>query len=427
MAFPRMVRIRQDFERVRVDDVTASTVQQLQAQDLGETVLAGQTVAITVGSRGIANIATITKAVVDHVLSLGAIPFIVPAMGSHGGATAEGQKRVLEGFGITEEFLGCEVRSSMATVVVAETEHGIPVHFDKYASMADHVIIMGRIKPHTGFVGAVESGLHKMMLIGLGKHEGALTYHRAIKDYDFETIVRAVGRVVIEKCRVLTGIAIVENAYDETALIEAVAPADFFEREQALLKQAIEWLPQLPFSEVDLLIIDQIGKDISGTGMDTNIIGRKYNDHVATEKDSVNCKRIFVRSLTEKTNGNATGIGIAEFTLQRCVDQINMESTRINCITSSHPTGAMIPCVYASDKRAIEDALRTIGLTEPENAKVVHIRDTLHLGELEVSEACLQGSSTRPLTVIGDPSEMDFDDDEMMREIVPSTIDVSSV
>lgn len=417
MAFPRMFRIRQEFERSIIADVDAETSSQLQQLNLTPQVLPGQTVAITVGSRGIANIAKITKSVVEHVKTLGGIPIIIPAMGSHGGATAEGQRQLIENYGVTEEYLGCEIQSSMETVIVAETSQGIPVHFDKNAFAADHLIVMGRVKPHTGFVGDVESGLHKMMLIGLGKHAGALMYHRAIKNYSFGEIIQSVAEVVLKKCKVLAGVAIVENAYDETALIEAIPPHKFNERECELLKQAVAWMPKLPFPEADLLIIDQIGKNISGTGMDTNIIGRKYNDHVATEKDNSNCKRIFVRGLTPETKGNATGIGIAEFTLQRCVDQINVESTKINCITSSHPTGAMIPCVYENDKAAIEDALKTIGLTEPEDAKIMHIKDTLHLAELEISEAYMRGSNENQFEIIKENQSLDFDSENMLSDI----------
>ncbi len=416
-SFPQMFRIRQTFERTKVDDVASETTDQLTALNLADRLQPDETVAITVGSRGISNIAEITKAVVEHVKSLGGIPFIVPAMGSHGGATAEGQMKLIEGFGVTEEFVGCEIRSSMATVIVAETAQGIPVHFDKYAYLADHVIVMGRIKPHTGFVGEIESGLHKMMLIGLGKEAGALTYHKAIKDYSFGTIIKSVAEVVLEKCKVLAGVAIVENAYDETALIEAITPQQFYEREQELLKQAIAWMPKLPYPEVDLLIVDQIGKDISGTGMDTNIVGRKYNDHVAMENDNANCKRIFVRSLTKTTNGNATGIGIAEFTLQSCVDAINSESTRINCITSAHPMGAMIPCVYQNDRDAITDALKTIGMTEPEDAKVIHIKDTLHLAEMEISEVYLRDKQEQAFEVVDGPYEISFNKSEMINNV----------
>lgn len=416
MTFPKMVRVQQHFPRPTLDNVAKATMDQLDGLNLK--IQPDETVAITVGSRGIANIAVITKAVCDHVKSLDGVPIIIPAMGSHAGATAEGQRAMIESFGVTEEFVGAEIRSSMETVIVDETPQGIAVHFDKNAFECDHVIVMGRIKPHTGFVGEIESGLHKMMLIGLGKHTGALLYHRAIKNYSFGTIIRSVAQSVLAKCRILAGVAIVENAFDETACIEAVAPQNFYERECELLKLAISYMPSLPCTDVDLLIVDQIGKDISGTGMDTNIVGRKFNDHVATEKDQVNCKRIFVRGLTSKTKGNATGIGIAEFTTQRLVDEIDMESTRVNCITSSHPTGAMIPVTYSNDRSAIEDALKTIGLTDPPDAKVVQIKDTLHLGELLVSEAVVEAGLHVRAKIIGELQEMQFDDEGNLDNVV---------
>ncbi len=276
MAFPRMLRVRQKFDAPRVEDIAAEVDDQLDRLQLDQVVQPGQSVAITAGSRGIANIAVITKAICDHVKKLGGVPVIVPAMGSHGGGTAEGQQEILEGYGITQDFCGAEIRSSMETVVVDETPQGIPVHFDRNAFECDHVIVCGRVKPHTGFVGPIESGLQKMMLIGLGKHAGASIYHRAILDFNFLDIIHAVSSAVLEKCRILAGVAIVENAYDETGLIEAVAPENLYDREVELLKIAASWLPKLPFTEVDLLIVDEIGKGISGSGMDTNIVGRKF-------------------------------------------------------------------------------------------------------------------------------------------------------
>ena len=411
MTFPRMIRVRQKFDARRVADVSAEVQSQLASLKLGESIRAGQTVAITAGSRGIANIGKITRAVVEHVKSLGAVPFVVPAMGSHGGGTAEGQTGILAGYGITPEAMGCEIRASMETVIVDHTPQGIPVYFDKHASQADHVLIAGRVKPHTGFVGDIESGLHKMMLIGLGKHAGAKIYHRAIADYSFTEIVTAVAASVIKKCRVVGGLAIVENAYDETALIEAVPPAQFFEREKALLKLATQWLPRLPFVSADLLIIDRIGKNMSGTGMDTNVIGRKYNDHAATDKDVARCRRIFVRGLTEETHGNATGIGMAEFTNQRTVDSIDKKITAINCLTGLHPTAAMTPIAFESDREVITAALQTVGLVEPPQSKVIQISNTLQLAECLVSEAYLPELTGRDdLTALTEPIDMAFDD-----------------
>ena len=421
MSFPRMIRVKQTFDATRVNDIPGEVDRQLATLKLGTTVKPGQTVAITAGSRGIANIAIIIKAACDHVRKLGAKPIIVPAMGSHGGGTPEGQREIIEGYGVTEAFTGAEIRASMETVIVDTTPQGIPVHFDKHAFNCDHVLVVGRVKPHTGFVGPVESGLHKMMLIGLGKHEGAKIYHRAILDFSFLEIIRAVADVVLKKCRVVAGLAIVENAYDETGLIAAVPPSQFFERESELLTQARAWLPKLPFASTQLLIIDQIGKNISGTGMDTNVIGRKYNDHAATEHDDVSVKRIFVRGLTEATHGNATGIGIAEFTNTRTINQVDRKITAINCLTGGHPTAAMLPIAFDTDQGVIAAALPTLGLVEATKAKVVHISNTLHLSEVLVSEAYLPELQQRSdLTILSGPTEMDFDATGNLRPVVAS-------
>ncbi|GIX03870.1 MAG: hypothetical protein KatS3mg113_0876 [Planctomycetaceae bacterium] len=408
--FPRMLRVRQHFERPRVHDIASEVRRELAKLDWNQRLHPGESVAITAGSRGIANIALIIKTIVDDLRSRGAVPFIVPAMGSHGGGTAEGQLQILADYGITPQSMGCEIRSSMETVIVDHTPQGIPVHFDRHAWQADHVLIVGRVKPHTGFVGEIESGLHKMMLIGLGKHEGAKIYHRAIADYTFMEIILAVAESVIKRCKVIGGLAIVENAYDETALLEGVRPEDFFERERMLLKLAQQWLPRLPFPACDLLIVDRIGKNISGTGMDTNVVGRKYNDHAATEKDRARCRRIFVRGLTRETHGNATGIGLAEFTNQRTLDAVDRKVTAINCITGLHPTGAMLPIAFETDREVIAAALSTVGLIEPCRARVIHISDTLHLAECCVSEAYLADIPSRSdLELLTGPEPMPFD------------------
>ncbi|MSR59661.1 MAG: DUF2088 domain-containing protein [Planctomycetaceae bacterium] len=425
MPFPRMLRVRQKFECPRVDDIPAEVERQLAALKLSDKVKPGQTVAITVGSRGIANIAPLTKAIVAHFKKLKAVPFIVPAMGSHGGGTAEGQRAIVEGYGITEEFVGCEIRSSMETVIIDQTPQGIPVHFDKYAFGADHVVVAGRIKPHTGFVGEIESGLHKMMLIGLGKHAGAKVYHRAILDYSWIEIVSAVAHSVLQKCRIVCGVGFVENAYDETALIAAVAPEDFVRREKELLILAKAWLPRLPFKKVDLLIIDEIGKDISGSGMDTNVVGRKYNDHRATENDTVAVKTIFIRGLTEATHGNACGLGMSEFTNQRTIDSVDRRITAINAITGGHPPAAATPISFETDRDVLENALPTIGLTDPEHAKIVQISNTLHLAEVLVSDVYLSEIEKRDdLEIIDGPHEMEFDDDGNLYPVAAETAGV---
>lgn len=411
MSFPRMYRIRQSFDTPRLGDVALAVREQLASLHLGSRVQPGQTVAITVGSRGVANVALITREIVQHFAALGAKPFVVPAMGSHGGATAAGQRAVIESFGVTEEYIGCPIKATMETVIIDRTPQEIAVHFDKNAAEADHVFIANRIKPHTMFVGPIESGLHKMMLIGLGKQAGAVLYHRAIKSFTFLEIIRAVGDVVVKRCRVLGGLGIVENAFEETALVEGVPAEKFYEREVELLEKARAWMPRLPLNDIDLLVIDEIGKEISGTGMDTNIVGRKFNDHAATADDATNCRRIFIRGLTEKTHGNGTGIGLCEFTNRRTVEALDMESTTVNCVTAGHVTAAMIPVNFVTDREVVQTALKTLGLTEPEDARVVQIKNTLLLEEILVSEACLPQLQDNPrITILSGPFDWEFDE-----------------
>jgi hypothetical protein len=425
MPFPRMLRLRQKFDCPRLDDIPDEVERQLQALKLCDKVKPGQSVAITVGSRGIANIAVITKAIVDHFKRLKAAPFIVPAMGSHGGGTADGQRKIIEGYGVTEDFIGAPIRASMETVVIDKTPQGIPVHFDRQAYGADHVVVAGRVKPHTGFVGDIESGLHKMMLIGLGKHEGAKIYHRAIMDYSWIEIVTAVTQSVLNKCKVLCGVGIVENAYDETALVAAVLASDFLRREKELLVQAKEWMPRLPFKKVDLLIVDELGKNISGSGMDTNVVGRKYNDHRATENDSVAVKTIFVRGLTEATHGNACGIGMAEFTNNRTIAAVDKRITAINAITGGHVPSASLPVALETDRDVLDAAFPTIGLTEPDRARVLHISNTLQLAELLASEAYLPLIESRDdLEILEEPREMEFDEDGNLYPVAAATAGV---
>ena len=382
----------------------------MQGRALDSKVTAGESVAISVGSRGIANIALIIKSLVEELRVLGLVPFLVPAMGSHGGGVAEAQQAIIEGYGVTEEYTGAPIKASMETVQVGETEDGVPVFFDKYAYEADHVAVVGRIKPHTDFVGEIESGLHKMMLIGLGKHKGAALYHQAIVHYSFDRIIRSVGQTVIDKCGVLLGLGLVENQYDKTALIKGVGAEELVEQEKELLVLAKKWMPRLPFETVDLLIVDEIGKNISGAGMDTNVVGRKFHDNHAAEKEYPKVTRILVRGLTEETHGNASGIGTAEYAHKRAIEEMDREITYINCMTGNHPSGAHIPLYFDTDRICIDRALETVGLVEPENAKVLRIHNTLELAEVLVSEAYLPEVEKRDdLEVIGEAEDMPFD------------------
>jgi hypothetical protein len=390
----------------------ATTRDELARLPLAERVRPGDTVAITAGSRGIANLPLILRGAVDHFYSLGARPFVVPAMGSHGGATAAGQLEVLASLGVTEAKLGCPIQSSMETVVVCQTAEGFPVHFDRPAFNARHVVICNRIKPHTDFAGDIESGLMKMMLIGLGNHAGAKIYHRAIQDFNFDQIVRSVAKQVLSRCPILAGIAVVENGYDQTARIAAVRSEEILEREKELLVLAKQLLPRLPFRQIDLLLVDRIGKNISGTGLDTNVVGRKFNEHEALENEWPKVRRIAVRSLTEATNGNATGIGVAEFCTSRLVAQTDWRKTRLNCLTSGRVAVGMAPFDFPTDQSMITAALDTVGLVEPPQARLVWIQDTLHLGEVECSAAYLDEARQREdLEILTKPRALPYGPD----------------
>ena len=409
---PLVFRARQHFQDPCIEDVAAEVEAQLSRLALGDVIKPGQSVAISAGSRGIANIPIIIKAIVDHLKRLQGEPFVVPAMGSHGGGEADGQKKILESYGITEEFCGCPIRATMETVIVCDATEGFPVHFDQFAFEADHVVVCGRVKPHTNFAGDIESGLMKMMLIGLGKHNGARIYHRAIQDYSFGQIVRSVAREVLAKCRIVAGLAIVENALDETALLEAVAPADFEEREKELLVLAKQWIPKLPFPKTDVLIIDEIGKNISGSGMDTNVVGRKFLDHRAAEDEFPKVKQICVRGLTEKTHGNAAGIGLAEFCRSRVIHGMDVYATRTNCLTGGHATGAMPPLDYETDRDMLEHAYQVVGLVDPEESGLLWIRNTLEVTELECSVAYWdRAQGAENLEVLSEPRPLPLGDD----------------
>jgi hypothetical protein len=406
MAFPSMIRVRQTFPRPRVADIPKAVADTLAAAALR--VKPGDTVAVGAGSRGIANIDVIVGATVAWLKELGARPFVFPAMGSHGGGTAEGQLSVLEHYGITEATMGCPIRATMDVVQVGEAL-GLPVWLDKRASEADWIGLVNRVKPHTDFKGSIESGLFKMMTIGLGKHKGAIQYHRANIHHGYETVITSVGREMLAKARIAFGVGVVENGYDETAHIEAFAPEALEAGERRLLKSAREWMARLPFSPIDVLIVEEMGKNISGSGMDTNVIGRPSNPHEPFPNDP-KILWIVALDLTDESYGNAVGIGNADFTTRRLVDKIDMKPTLINAVTACAPGGAKVPATYDTDREAVETALSCIGLTPPEKARVIRIRNTLMLGEIEVSEAYAAEVARRPdLTSIGDATPLPFD------------------
>ena len=406
VTLPTMYRVRQSFPRTRLEDIPAGVARALGAGDLP--IKRGDTVAVGAGSRGIANIATIVRATVDWLNAQGARPFVFPAMGSHGGATAEGQRAVLAHYGLTEATVGCEIRASMDVVQVGEAL-GLPVWLDRTASEADWIGLVNRIKPHTDFKGSIESGLFKMMTIGLGKYQGATQYHRANVNHGYETVITAVGREMLAKARIGFGLGIVENGYDETAYVEAFNAAELEAGERRLLEDGRAWMARLPFSRLDVLVVEEIGKNISGSGMDTNVIGRPSNPHEPFPADP-KILWIVALDLTEDSGGNATGVGNADFTTRRLAEKIDWKPTAINTLTACAPNGAKLPLQFETDREAVENALACIGLTPPEQARLVRIRSTLVLGEIECSEALLPEIAGRAeLTMVGEGRPLAFD------------------
>ena len=349
----------------------------------------GSSIALTVGSRGIANFSTVVRTVVGALKERGCRPFIVPSMGSHGGATADGQTALLASLGITEETTGAEIRSSMETVVVGSTASGLPVHVDRLAFESDGIILINRVKPHTIFPGPYQSGLLKMLLIGLGKHAGAAAWHAAATRMPFEELVRQAVAVALERIPLVGGLALVEDAEERIVEIRGLRPSEFLDREPGLLERATSLLPGLPETDIDLLIIDEMGKNISGTGMDTNVIRRKHwSDYGTGEHPEPNApRRIFVRSLTPETHGNAAGIGLADVTLASVVASIDRHTTYTNAITATRPRGAMLPMAFESDEQACEAALASCGISDIRAARIAWITNTLRLSPMLASKA----------------------------------------
>lgn len=410
ITFPRMGMIRQKLVNRPVRDVAEEVKKELAAINIAAHIKPRERIGITAGSRGIRNINIILKAVITHLKALGAEVFIFPAMGSHGGANAQGQKDLLAHYGITEESMGVPILSSMEVREIGRTPEGLSVFADSYACQADQIIVINRLKPHTKFKGPLESGLCKMMTIGLGKHKGAEYYHKYALKYGFPEVIEAVATVVLAKLPVLCGIAIIEDGYDQTSIIRAVRPEELIEREKELLTTAKDYLPKLPFPEIDVLIVDQIGKDISGAGMDYNIIGRN-RDIMNRWHSAQKIKRIFVRDLTPETEGNGLGIGMADYTTERLVKKLDLSVMYTNALTASGPEGAMIPIYFPNDKRALQACLGTIGPVNPEEAKIIWIKDTLSLEEVMVSESLFRMTENRmDLEVKGVLMEIVFDD-----------------
>ncbi|MEH7436651.1 lactate racemase domain-containing protein [Neobacillus drentensis] len=409
--FPHVVKIRQRFHGPVVEDIDTEIAHQLSKVELSKQVKPGMRIAITAGSRGIANIAVIIRACANELKKLGAQPFIIPTMGSHGGATAEGQVEVLHSLGITEEFCGAPILSSMEVVQVGKTPEGMPVHIDKNAWEADGILLMGRVKVHTDFKSpiGIESGLMKMAAIGLGKHKQALLIH-SYGVHGIRDIMPEVAKVLLEKTKILSGVAIIENAFEQTAILEAIPTASIPQREKELLAESAALMPKLPVEDIDVLVVDEIGKNYSGTGMDTNIIGRIRILGVQ-EPTAPKIKYIVASNVSEESHGNALGIGLADLTTRRLFDQVDHQKMNENVITSTFLHRAMIPIVLENDRDAIEAAMRANWGIEPEKTRFIRIPNTLHLEYMYVSEALLpEITGLDHIELIGEPEEMVFDE-----------------
>ena len=410
---PQMVKIRQAFPAPEVKDVSATLRQILEQSGQLDRVRPGMRIAIAVGSRGVNQIPALVGTTVSELKKRGAEPFVVPAMGSHGGATASGQAEVLAHLGITQETVDCPIVSSMEVVEISRLANGLPVYVDKHAYEADGIVLINRIMPHTAFRGPNESGLAKMIAIGLGKQKGAETCHA----YGFKHMaehVPAMAREAIAKAPILFGIGTVENAYDRVAKIVVTGAADLIETDRQLLVEAKAAMPRICFSPIDVLVIDEIGKDISGDGMDPNITGR-YPTPYPTGGPEVS--KMVVLDLTEKANGNANGVGTADFTTRRLVEKADLQAMYANGLTSTVVGPTAIPTTLDCDRDAIRAAVKTSNALDLSQIRLVRIKNTLQLNEIMISTALLPEAQALPnVTILSEPFVMQFDEQGNLRE-----------
>ncbi|MCT2346140.1 nickel-dependent lactate racemase [Niallia taxi] len=404
---PKMAKVKVNFDDAKIDDLTSILMKKLQREKIGKTIKPGMEIAVAVGSRGLDRIIELTAVTVKFLKDLGAKPFIVPSMGSHGGATAEGQRAVLEHLGITQEAVGAEIRSSMEVVEVGRLANGLPVYVDKYALQADGIVVINRVKPHTAFRGPVESGIMKMISIGLGKQKGAEACHQMGFKHMAEN-VPAMAKVIMEKTPFLFGVATVENAFDKIAIVEVLTPDEVIAKEPDLQKKAKSLLPKLFFDQLDVLVIDEIGKNISGDGMDPNITGR-YPTPYASGGPDVN--KMVVLDVTPQSEGNANGVGTADFTTQRLLDKMDREGTYANGLTSTVVAPTKIATTLPNDRMTFQAAVKTCNILNFNDVKLVRIKNTLVLSEIEVSESLLDYVCSHPnMEQITDLKEIPFNE-----------------
>jgi len=379
--FFRLERTKPSAPPIR--QLESSVARALEELSLPAESLRSRRIAVTVGSRGVANIAEVTRAACAWLRSRGAEPLVIPAMGSHGGATAEGQRKILEDYGVVPGSVGCEVRSSMETVSLGPTPEGYQVFMSRTAWEAHGVLVLNRVKPHTGFSGNVESGLLKMMAVGLGKAEGAREFHRWARQQGFEEVLRAMAAKVLSSGKILAGLAVIENEFHQVAELGAARANEILAREEEALVLARHLVPRLPFSRIQFLIVDELGKNISGTGMDTKVIGRGV---ALKPGEAPQISLIYARDLTAESRGNALGVGLADLMHERLYRKIDLEKTYVNVRTSMNPAVARLPIFFPSDREALDFALGSLGSPLPTDQRVVWIRKTQELGQIGVSE-----------------------------------------
>jgi hypothetical protein len=407
-----MMQVRQKFPASAPVDIRSTLAKEFAA--VAGRVKPGARIAVAVGSRGISNLQAIVTSLLENLRGAGVQPFIVPAMGSHGGATPEGQTELLAEYGITEAALGVPIHAAMEARCLGTTEDGVEVFFSEEALKADGVVVVNRVKPHTDFQSdTLGSGLMKMLVVGLGKRVGAANYHTSSSRFGYEHVIRTSGRITLSKAPILFGVAIVENQFHDTARLAVVLPEEMERREAELFVEAKRLMPRLPFDDIDLLIVDRLGKNISGSGMDPNVIGRSlhgYSALLGERNGSPSIRRIFVRDLTPESHGNATGVGLADFTTTRLVKQMNAKVTYLNALTALSVQSVKVPIHFETDREAVEAALQSLAMSDVMQARVVRIQDTLSLERIAVSESYAESLRERSdLEALSERVAMAFD------------------
>ncbi|HLX45538.1 MAG TPA: hypothetical protein VKR43_18965 [Bryobacteraceae bacterium] len=411
MPFSRLLNVRQHFPDRSISDIPGAIAAELAGSGFGSNLKPGARIAIGIGSRGISNIATIARSVVDFWKSRGFSPFLFPAMGSHGAATAEGQADVLARYGIQERSMGCPVLSSLEVVSLGSTPDGIEAFMDKNAFSADGVFLVGRVKWHTDFAGKIESGLFKMMAIGLGKFAGAQRYHTYAYRLGLEHVIRTIGRQVLKSGKILGGLAILEDANHKTAQLTAVPVADMERKEEELLALVKSWMGRIPMP-LNILILDEIGKTFSGAGMDTKVVNRGVNGEYNPWDTAPKIDRIFIRGLNDHSYGNAVGLGMADVIHDRLLEVIDWNPTQINSLTASTPAAIRTPIHFSTDRQCLDKIWPTVGCLDQKDVTIGWFANSLEIGTMRLSENLRAQITANPnLEIVGEAEEMDFNGD----------------